>query len=151
MSTSSTLTKFTEEAKERIRKFRIETSRSDVIKSLPIRIQEKTYEIVIDEEILKELEDLTEIDEEYREALPDNLPRYILMAYPLTNKDGIKQTPLVLVYWVPQTCVSQEWKMCYANALEMVRNQCGTSKLVEITSGLEEDEDFEELKQQLSK
>ncbi|XDT25521.1 ADF-H domain profile [Nakaseomyces glabratus] len=141
----SNLYQIDSETKERIRKFRISTSRVDTIKALPLKIEPKpSYKIVIEED---ELEELDEADglADYGEALPDNSPRYVFIAYPLTNKDGIKQTPLILIYWIPQTVVSQEWKMLYAGALELIRNECGTSKLVEVTSGLEDDSDVEEL------
>lgn len=137
--------------KDVIRKFRTSTARAEVIRCLPIKIEPKpSYEIVIEEEEREELEDITDVDE-MADILPDNSPRFLLTAYPVTTKEGIKQTPLILLYWKPATVVSQEWKMLYAGALEMVRNECGTSKLVEVTSGLEDDDDIEDLKQQLSK
>ncbi|CCH59626.1 hypothetical protein TBLA_0B08100 [Henningerozyma blattae CBS 6284] len=147
---STALNHFSTDAKQQIQKFRISTSRSETIKFLPIMIDPKSYEIVIDEESKEELDEVTELSE-LGEALPDNKPRYILVAYPLTTKDGIKQTPLMLLYWIPATVVSQEYKMVYAGALEMVRNECGTTKLVEVTSGLEDDDAVEELKEQLEK
>lgn len=138
------------ETKNRISKFRISTGRADTIKGLSIKIEPKTYEIVIDEDEQEELDDMTELNE-LAEIMPDNSPRFLLLAYPMTNKDGIKQTPLVLIYWKPSTIVSQEWKMMYAGALEMVRNECGTYKLVEVSSGLEDDDDVEELIEQIEK
>lgn len=135
--------------KQKIRKFRTSTSRTEVIKCLPIKIQPKpSYEIVIEEEELEELDDVTELSE-LADVLPDNSPRFLLTAYPITTKDGIKQTPLILIYWKPATVVSQEWKMLYAGALELIRNECGTYKLVEVSSGLEDDEDVEELRSQI--
>lgn len=145
----SNLYQISPETKEKIRKFRISTSRAETVKALPLKIEPKpSYKIVIEEDELEELEDAEDLAE-FGEILPDNSPRYVLVAYPLTNKDGIKQTPLVLLYWKPQTVVSQEWKMLYAGALEMIRNECGTSKLVEVSSGLEDDSDVQELKEQI--
>lgn len=136
--------------KDVIRKFRTSTARAEVIKCLPIKIEPKpSYEIVIEEDERDELDEITDISE-LADILPDNSPRFLLAAYPVI-KDGIKQTPLFLIYWKPATVVSQEWKMLYAGALELVRNECGTSKLVEVTSGLEDDDEIEELKEQLSK
>lgn len=146
----SSLYKIGTATKDTINKFRTSTARADVIKCLPIKIEPKpSYEIVIEEDEREELEDITDVGE-LADILPDNSPRYVLTAYPVTTKDGIKQTPLILIYWKPVTVVSQEWKMLYAGALEMVRNQCGTSKLLEVTSGLEDDDDIEELKKQLN-
>lgn len=146
----SSLYKIGTGTKDRIRKFRTSTARSEVIKCLPIKIEPKpSYEIAIHEDELEELETITKLDE-LADILPDNSPRFLLTAYPVT-KDGIKQTPLVLIYWKPATVVSQEWKMLYAGALEMVRNECGTSKLVEVSSGLEDDDDIEDLRNQIEK
>lgn len=137
------------ETKNRINKFRISTGRAESIKGLSIKIQSKpSYEIVIDEDAQDELDDMTELSE-LAEIMPDNSPRFLLLAYPMTTKDDIKQTPLVLIYWKPSTVVSQEWKMLYAGALELIRNQCGTYKLVEVSSGLEDDSDVEELIEQI--
>lgn len=149
-TTMSNLYQLGTETKNRISKFRISTGRAETIKGLSIKIEPKTYEIVIDEDEQEELDDMTELNE-LAEIMPDNSPRFLLLAYPMTNKDGIKQTPLVLIYWKPSTVVSQEWKMMYAGALEMVRNECGTYKLVEVSSGLEDDDDVEELIEQIEK
>ncbi|KAL3233675.1 hypothetical protein RNJ44_03715 [Nakaseomyces bracarensis] len=145
----SNLYQIAPETKEKIRKFRISTSRAETVKALPLKIEPKpSYKIVIEEDELEELEEAEDLSD-FGDILPDNSPRYVLIAYPLTNKDGIKQTPLVLLYWKPQTVVSQEWKMLYAGALELIRNECGTSKLVEVSSGLEDDSDVQELKEQI--
>lgn len=147
----SSLHHLSTETKIQIRKFRTSTSRAEVIKFLSIKILPKpSYEIVVDEDETEELEGVTELSE-LADVLPDNSPRYVLMAYPLTNKDGIKQTPLVLLYWKPPTVVSQEWKMLYASALEMVRSECATSKLVEVSTGLEDDSEVEELRDLIEK
>ncbi|QLG71091.1 hypothetical protein HG535_0B01290 [Zygotorulaspora mrakii] len=135
--------------KQQIQKFRISTSRSEKIRFLPIKIEPKpSYEIVIDEESLEELEDAEELSG-LTDALPNNCPRFLLLAYPITKKDGIKQVPLVLLYWKPATVVSPEWKMLYAGALEQVRSECAPRQLVEVSSGLEEEEDIEELQKQI--
>ena len=146
----ASLYKISEDTKETIRKFRISTSRSETIRCLSIKIEPSpSYAIVIDTEEQEEFEeDLNELSD-LSEILPDNTPRFVLMAYPLTNKDGIKQTPLILLYWKPLTVVSSEWKMLYAGALEMVKNICGPSKTIEVTSGLEDDNDVEELIQEI--
>lgn len=142
----ASLYKISEDTKNTIQKFRISTSRSEKIKCLPIKIEPSpSYAIVVDTEEQEELdEDLNELGD-MSEILPDNTPRFVLMAYPLINKDGIKQTPLILLYWKPLTVVSSEWKMLYAGALEMIKSLCGPSKTIEVTSGLEDDDDVVEL------
>ncbi|EJS44272.1 YDR063W [Saccharomyces arboricola H-6] len=145
----SNLYKIGTETKNKIKKFRTSTARTSSIKALSIKIEPKpSYEITIDESEQEELDDMEELSE-LTEILPDNSPRFLLTAYPIITKDGIKQTPLVLIYWKPMTVVSQEWKMLYAGALELIRNECGTFKLIEVSSGLEDDSDIEELTEQL--
>ena len=145
----SSLYHISSETKARINKFRISTGRAERIEVLPIKIQPKpSYEIVIDEEEREELDELESLDD-LAETLPDHAPRFLLMAYPMTTRDGIKKTPLILLYWKPNAIVSQGLKMLYAGALEMVRDVCGTSKLVEVSSGLEDEEDVEELRGQI--
>ncbi|EDO16283.1 hypothetical protein Kpol_1053p20 [Vanderwaltozyma polyspora DSM 70294] len=137
--------------RDKIRKFRTSTSRTEVIRGLSIKIlPNPSYEIVVDEEETDELDDIKDLSE-YADVLPDNSPRYVLIAYPLTDKDGIKKAPLILLYWKPNTVVSQEWKMLYASALEMIRNECGPSKLIEVSSGLEDESDVEDLIKEILK
>ncbi|SCU81557.1 LAFA_0C05776g1_1 [Lachancea sp. 'fantastica'] len=133
--------------KTHINRFRLETGRSDSVKALILKIEPKpSYEITVDED-----EDYEDIDslESLGGALPDTTPRYVLLCYPMTTSDGRKQTPLVLLYWKPATVVSQEWKMLYAGALELIRNTCGVSKVIEISTGLEDDDEIDELREQI--
>lgn len=137
------------ETKNRIKKFRTATARSDKLEVLVIKIQPKpSYEIAIDDEDEDEISEASELSD-LGELLPDNTPRYVLLSYPMTTRDGRKQTPLILVYWKPMTVVSQEWKMLYAGALEMIRNECGVSRVIEVLSGLEDEDDVEELREQI--
>ncbi|SCW04341.1 LAFE_0H11408g1_1 [Lachancea fermentati] len=145
----SSLYHISTETKKRISKFRTATARSDSVEVQVIKIQPKpSYEITIDEADEEEVNEVSSL-EELGQVLPDNTPRYVLLSYPMTTRDGRKQTPLILIYWKPMTVVSQEWKMLYAGALEKVRSECGVSKMIEVTSGLEEEEDIQELKEQI--
>ncbi|SCU83595.1 LAME_0C05776g1_1 [Lachancea meyersii CBS 8951] len=143
----SSLYHLSTDVKTRINRFRTQTARSDSLKALALKIEPKpSYEITIDEdEGVEQADSLEALGEE----LPDNTPRYVLLCYPMTTSDGRNQTPLVLVYWKPATVVSQEWKMLYAGALELMRNQCGVSKVIEIATGLEDEEDIDEVKEQI--
>ncbi|CDO96198.1 unnamed protein product [Kluyveromyces dobzhanskii CBS 2104] len=144
----STIYQLSTETKDQIKKFRTATARSDDIQIQVIKIQPKpSYEIIIDDDD-EDLGDFSQL-EDLAELLPDNIPRFVLLSYPVTTRDGRKKTPLVLLYWKPATVVSQEWKMIYAGALEMVRAECSVNKFVEVSSGLEDEDDVEELKQQL--
>ncbi|KAK9373477.1 uncharacterized protein V1513DRAFT_486027 [Lipomyces chichibuensis] len=66
------------------------------------------------------------------DALPGNTPRFIVLSYPLITKDGRQKTPYVLVYFLPVTA-TQQAKMLYAGAVEIVRAQADVNKLIEIT------------------
>lgn len=137
------------ETKERIKKFRSSTARADDPQILAIKIQPKpSYEIIIDDDEdladFKRLEDLAEI-------LPDNIPRFVLLSYPLITIDGRKKNPLVLLYWKPPSVVSQEWKMLYAGALELVRAECAVNKFIEVSSGLEDEDDLDALKEEIQR
>lgn len=63
------------------------------------------------------------------EELPDNSPRYVVLSYPLTLKDGRKSSPLVMLYWLPPTS-QQSLRMLYAAAVELFREKAGVSKYV---------------------
>ncbi|SCU99857.1 LANO_0F04016g1_1 [Lachancea nothofagi CBS 11611] len=135
------------EVKTTIRKFRTATARSDVLKALVLKIEPKpSYEITIDDD--EELQDASSL-EELGEELPDNTPRYVLLCYPMTTPDGRKQTPLVLLYWKPATVVSQEWKMLYAGALELMRTECGVSRVIEVATSLEDEDEIQEVREQI--
>ncbi|QGN15849.1 YDR063W [Kluyveromyces marxianus] len=143
----SNLYHLSSDTKNGIKKFRSATARSDDAQIQVIKIQPKpSYEIIIDDD--EDLEDFKELSD-LAELLPDNMPRFVLMSYPMTTRDGRKKTPLVMLYWKPPTVVSQEWKMLYAGALEMVRVECAVNKFIEVSSGLEDEDEIEELKQEI--
>ncbi|KAK9234878.1 hypothetical protein V1525DRAFT_366048 [Lipomyces kononenkoae] len=83
-------------------------------------------------ELYTTLADLTD-------ALPANTPRFIVLSYPLVTKDGRQKTPYVLIYFLPVTA-TQQAKMLYAGAVEIVRAQADVNKLIEIS---DEDEIME--------
>lgn len=79
--------------------------------------------------------------EEIVENLPDNTPRYIVLSYPIT-KDGRKSSVLAMIYYRPATS-TQESRMLYAGAVELVRGKAGVSKFIEI----DDEEDFDNLEE----
>ncbi len=87
------------------------------------QIDKTTYEIKLDESAESPITSTEELVEE----LPDNSPRYVVLSYPITLKDGRKSSPLVLVYWLPPTS-TQSLRMLYAAALELIREKAGVSK-----------------------
>lgn len=96
-------------------------------------------------EVKREDEDQIITDmEELAEELPDTNPRFVLLSYPYTSDDGRLVSPLVLLYWKPQTC-GQESKMLYAGAIETFRGKAGVSKLIQI----DDEEDLEDIESEL--
>ncbi|KAK9449182.1 uncharacterized protein V1518DRAFT_417348 [Limtongia smithiae] len=65
------------------------------------------------------------------DALPGNSPRYILLSYPMVLPDGRQKTPFVMLYYRPVTA-TQQAKMLYAGAVELVRSTADVNKLIEI-------------------
>lgn len=102
-------------------------------------IDKSTYEVKRedDDQIIDNLDELGE-------ELPDTSPRFILLSYPFTSDDGRLVSPLVLLYWKPQTC-GQEAKMLYAGAIETFRDKAGVSKLIQV----EEEEELESIEDEL--
>jgi hypothetical protein len=66
--------------------------------------------------------------------LPENTPRYILLSYQLSHKDGRVSFPLVLLFWCPETS-SVEMSTLYASALSSLSVQSDVGKVVEFREG----------------
>ncbi|KAK9466461.1 hypothetical protein V1512DRAFT_239542 [Lipomyces arxii] len=77
-----------------------------------------------DNELYTSLEDIVD-------ALPGNTPRYIVVSYPMITSDGRQKTPFVMVYYLPVTA-TQQAKMMYASAVEIVRAKADVNRLIEI-------------------
>ncbi|KAI0461436.1 hypothetical protein LJB42_001105 [Komagataella kurtzmanii] len=115
---------FSEETLQRLGKFRFSSARAHSMEALIYHIDTSSYEIKAETDVITSLEDL--VDE-----VPDSSPRFILLSYPITLQDGRKSSPLVLVYFRPQTS-TQEGKMLYAGAVELFRNKAGVNKVLDI-------------------
>ncbi|CDK29183.1 unnamed protein product [Kuraishia capsulata CBS 1993] len=120
LTMSSTLYSFNDETLSKLRKFRFASARASTMQALVYQIDKKTYEIKTDDEIITSLEELVE-------EIPDNTPRYIVLSYPIKTKDGLTKSPLLLIYYRPQTS-TQDMKMLYAGAVELIREKAGVSK-----------------------
>ncbi|ODV89013.1 hypothetical protein CANCADRAFT_32406 [Tortispora caseinolytica NRRL Y-17796] len=92
-----------------------------------------------DDETYTSLEDLAD-------ALPDNSPRYVIMSYPVVLPDGRRSSPFVMVYYMPATS-SQDKRMLYAGAVELVRSKAGVSRVYEAG----DEEEIIELKESIGK
>ena len=104
-------------------------------------IDRKTYEIKKDEDI----EDIVESLEELEDELPDTSPRFVVLSYPVTTKDGRMSFPFVMLYYLPPNA-SQNDRMLYAGATELFKNKANVSRMLEVS----ESEDFEEIHNILS-
>lgn len=75
-------------------------------------------------DVLVSLEDV--VDE-----LPEHAPRFVLLSYPITLKDGRSAVPYVMLSWMPVT-VGSELRMMYAGAKELVRNTAEVGKVIDV-------------------
>ncbi|PPJ60682.1 hypothetical protein CBER1_03463 [Cercospora berteroae] len=153
MSSESRLYTISTETKDKLRKFRLGTSRAkgpqaqastqlrdNLTDNLPPpedHINKSNMEICPeDTQIYTNMQELAD-------ELPDNTPRYILLSYPLTLSSGRLSVPYVLINYLPPTC-SAENRMLYAGAKELIRSTSEAGRLIEIDSA-EELEGIEEV------
>ncbi|KAJ5200109.1 Glia maturation factor beta [Penicillium cf. griseofulvum] len=135
----SRLYSFSPETKEKLRKFRLGTSRAKDAQAIIYIIDAKTQEIrPQDDEIYSKMEDLAD-------DLPESSPRFILLSYPMTTKDGRPSVPYVLLYWLPENCNPMQ-RMSYANAVELMRTSAQVNRVIEV----EADEDIIDIKSKLT-
>ncbi|RCK58155.1 Protein AIM7 [Candida viswanathii] len=134
---SSSLYSFSSDTLSQLKKFRFESARKDTVQAVVYTIDKQTYEVKPEDEIIESIEELVE-------ELPDNAPRFIVLSYPFKLNDGRMKYPLVMLYWIPPTS-GQESRMLYAGAVEQFRDKAGVAKLIKV----EEEEDFDDLKEQL--
>ncbi|KAK4992495.1 hypothetical protein LTR50_001036 [Elasticomyces elasticus] len=136
MSSEARLYTFSQPTLDKLRKFRLGTSRAKDPQAVIYQIDKKTLEIsAADDEIHRQLSSVGD-------ELPDHSPRYVLLSYPLTLPSGRLAVPYVMLYYMPVTCNS-ELRMLYAGAKELMRNTAEVGRIVEIES-VEELEDIEE-------
>ncbi|KAK7179818.1 glia maturation factor beta [Paraphaeosphaeria sporulosa] len=137
-SSESRLYTFSDETKQKLRKFRLGTSRAKDPQAIIYEIDKKTLEIrPIDGEVYTNVQELAD-------ELPDHAPRFVLLSYPLTLDSGRLSVPYVMLYYLPITCNS-EVKMLYAGAKELMRNTAEVNKIIEIDSA----DDLEEIEEKL--
>lgn len=138
MSSESRLYTFSSETKEKLRKFRLGTSRAKDPQAVIYQIDKHTLEIAqVDDEVYTNMQDLAD-------ELPDHSPRYVLLSYPLTLPSGRLSVPYVLLYYLPVTC-NAELRMLYAGAKELMRNTAEAGKVIEMA----EAEDLEKIEEKL--
>jgi len=123
----SRLYTFSPETKEKLRKFRLGTSRVKDPQAIIYMIDTKSQEVrPIDDEVYTKMEDVAD-------ELPDSSPRFILLSYPLTLSSGRLSVPYVLLYYLPENC-NPSSRMMYAGAVELMRNTAEVNKVIEIES-----------------
>ncbi|KAL9096955.1 MAG: hypothetical protein Q9165_000919 [Trypethelium subeluteriae] len=138
MSSEARLYTFSPETKDKLRKFRLGTSRAKDPQAVIYSIDKKTLEILqSDDETYTSLPALAD-------ELPDHSPRFILLSHPVTLASGRLSVPYVMLYYLPVTCNS-ELRMLYAGAKELMRNTAEVGRIIEIESA----EDFEGLEEKL--
>ncbi|CEL03170.1 Putative GMF family protein (AFU_orthologue; AFUA_5G11200) [Aspergillus calidoustus] len=131
MASESRLYAFSPETREKLRKFRLGTSRAKEPQAVIYIIDSKSQEIrPEDGEVYTKMEDLAD-------ELPESSPRFILLSYPLTLGSGRLAVPYVMLYWLPENCNPSQ-RMMYAGAVELMRNSAEVNRVIEV----ETDEDI---------
>jgi len=139
MASESRLYTFSTETKDKLRKFRLSTSRSKDPQAVIYTIDKKTYEIgPEDDEVYTDLKDVAD-------ELPDHAPRFVLLSYPLTLPSGRLSVPYVMLYYLPVTATSEQ-RMTYAGAKELMRNTAEVGRIIELESAEELDDLEDKLK-----
>ncbi|KAJ5939287.1 hypothetical protein N7454_003711 [Penicillium verhagenii] len=135
----SRLYSFSPETKEKLRKFRLGTSRAKDAQAIIYIIDAKSQEIrPQDGEVYSKMEDLAD-------DLPESSPRFILLSHPLTMKSGRLSVPYVLLYWLPENCNPSQ-RMMYAGAVELMRTAAEVNRVLEVES----DEDIVSIAEKLA-
>lgn len=138
MSSESRLYTFSQETKDKLRKFRLGTSRAKNPQAVIYQIDKKTMEIQqVDDDVFSDIQTLAD-------ELPDHAPRFVLLSYPITLDSGRLSVPYVMLYYLPVTC-NNEVKMLYAGAKELMRNMAEVGRIIEIDTA----EELEEIEAKL--
>ncbi|KAL2006245.1 hypothetical protein VTN00DRAFT_9899 [Thermoascus crustaceus] len=125
--TDTRLYSFSQETKDKLRKFRLGTSRAKDPQAIIYMIDQKNHEIRPEyDQVYSKMEDLAD-------ELPDSSPRFILLSYPLTLSSGRLTVPYVLLYYLPENCNPSQ-RMLYAGAVELMRNTAEVNRVIEIES-----------------
>ncbi|KAL7409237.1 hypothetical protein BDY24DRAFT_403823 [Mrakia frigida] len=88
--------------------------------------------IIEEDETFSDFADVEELAEE----LPSNSPRYVVVSYQLTHKDGRTSTPMALINWCPMGA-PPELMTLHASALSYFQIAADVSKVVEERDGTE--------------
>ncbi|EYE90088.1 GMF family protein [Aspergillus ruber CBS 135680] len=125
MASESRLYSFSPETKDKLRKFRLGTSRAKDPQAIIYVIDSKNQEIRPDDDrIYSKMEDVAD-------ELPESSPRFILLSYPLTLGSGRLSVPYVLLYYLPENC-NPSLRMLYAGAVELVRSTAEVNRVLEV-------------------
>ncbi|OJJ37163.1 hypothetical protein ASPWEDRAFT_107783, partial [Aspergillus wentii DTO 134E9] len=126
-SSESRLYSFSPETKEKLRKFRLTTSRAKDAQAIIYIIDPKSQEIrPEDGQVYSKMEDLAD-------ELPESSPRFILLSYPLTLGSGRLAVPYVLLYYLPENC-NPNLRMTYAGAVELMRSTAEVNRVLDVES-----------------
>ncbi|KAJ5832738.1 hypothetical protein N7474_001049 [Penicillium riverlandense] len=135
----SRLYSFSPETREKLRKFRLSTSRAKDPQAIIYIIDTKTQEIrPEDGEVYTKMEDVAD-------ELPESSPRFVLLSHPLTLSSGRLAVPYVLLYYLPENCNPSQ-RMMYAGAVELMRSTAEVNRVVEVHS----DEDVTSIESRLA-
>ncbi|KAL8733414.1 MAG: hypothetical protein Q9181_003599 [Wetmoreana brouardii] len=130
MASEARLYTFSQQTLDKLRQFRLGTSRAKDPQAVIYQIDKHSLEIAqSDDQTYSNIQELAD-------ELPDHSPRFVLLSYPLTLPSGRLSVPYVLLYYLPVTCNS-EIRMLYAGAKELMRNTAEVGKVIEISEAEE--------------
>ncbi|CEJ58475.1 uncharacterized protein N7496_007028 [Penicillium cataractarum] len=118
---------FSPETTEKLRKFRLSSSRAKDPQAQIYEIDKNTGEIrPKNDETYTNMMDVAD-------DLPETTPQFIVLSHPLTLKDGRLSVPYVLLYYKPENCKTDTMYQ-YANAVELMRTTAGVNRLIPVES-----------------
>jgi len=137
MATNLTVCSVDEELESQLKSFR--KRREISCAAIVMRVEKDAQTIVCDEV----LEDTN--TEEVRESLPDHQPRFVLLSYPLVQRDGRQSFPLIFIFSTPRDCMPT-LQMMYAGSKLSLVDKIRPQKIFEIRELEDLTEDYIESK-----
>ncbi|CAO4368446.1 unnamed protein product [Caenorhabditis nigoni] len=133
MTSALTICYIPDGVKEELKKFRF--SKSTTMNALILKIDRESHELQ-SEQLLNDCS----IDE-FKEELPSQQPRFVLLSWSKKHSDERVSYPMLLIYYCPNGS-SPELQMLYAGSRNFIVNECHVSKNIEVRDIDEIDDDL---------
>ncbi|EFP08433.1 hypothetical protein CRE_16211 [Caenorhabditis remanei] len=133
MTSSLTICYIPDSVKDELKKFRF--LKSSAMNALIMKIDRESHQL----ETEQTLNDCS--IEEFKEELPSQQPRFVLLSWSKKHEDERVSYPMLLIYYCPNGS-SPELQMLYAGSRNSIVNECGVSKNIEVRDIDEIDDDL---------